>query len=150
LRHGIGFVPCAPDEFEIARVEFARDYIVDECLRPCKDWRQALFFGKLLLGFGGGAVDRLRESLGRNRKSKADDAREPFVERPLELGLLRLDEGLRDSSGNEFGPPAAAKIAIEIGIPIFLLGGDLIRCPAFWDANQTVGNISFGEIIEKV
>jgi len=41
LRHGIGFVPCAPDEFEIARVEFARDYIVDECLRPSKDWRQA-------------------------------------------------------------------------------------------------------------
>jgi hypothetical protein len=39
-------------------------------------------------------------------------------------------------AGNEFGSSAAAKIAIEIGVPIFLIRGDLIRRPGFRDANQ--------------
>ena len=99
LRRGIGFMSLAPDEFEIGRIEFGRQNIVDERLRPGEDRRQALLFGQLLLGLGGGAVDRLGERLGRDRESKADDAREPFVERPLEFRLLRLDKGLREPPG---------------------------------------------------
>src|SRR6202035_1354081 len=99
----------APDEFEIGRIEFGCQNIVDQRLRPGEDRREALLLGKLLLGLGGGAVDRLGESLGRDRESKADDAREPFVERPLEFWLLCLDKGLRNAAGYEFGPPAFAE-----------------------------------------
>ena len=85
LRRGIGFVSLAPDEFEVGRIEFGCQNVVDKRLRPGEDRRQALLLGQLLLGLGGGPVDRLGESLGRDRESKADDAREPFVERPLEF-----------------------------------------------------------------
>jgi hypothetical protein len=90
-RQGLG-----PDEFEIGRIEFGCQNIVDQRLRPGEDRRRALHLGQLLLGLGGGSVDRLGESLGRDRESKADDAREPFVEGPLEFRLLCLDEGLRE------------------------------------------------------
>jgi hypothetical protein len=52
--------------------------------------------------------------------------------------------------GNEFGSSAAAEIAIEIGVPIFLIRCDLIRRPGFRYADQAVWNISLGEIIEEI
>ena len=150
LRRGIGFETKAPNEFEIGSVEFACQNIVYKGFRPAEDWRKALFFGKLLLGLGSRAVKSLGESLRRDRESKADNAREPLVKRALEFRFLRLDEGFGDAAWHELGPPAAAELAIEIGVPIFLVRRDLIWRPIFWDSDQTVWNVSVREIIEKI
>ena len=69
----------APDEFEIERVEFLRDDLVDQVLHPGEHRGEALL-RHLLLRLRRGAVHLLRQRLRRDRKRKADDARQPFVE----------------------------------------------------------------------
>jgi hypothetical protein len=61
---------CAPDEFEIGGVEFARQNIVDERLRPGEDRRQALLLGQLLLGLGGGRLTVWVRAWGEIEKAK--------------------------------------------------------------------------------
>ena len=137
-------------EFEIGTVKFLRDDIVDQAFTQARIGARP---SSSDISFCVSAVARFIccvSACGETEKAKQMMRASHSSNGPLRSGSRVCTKVLATPPGTNFAAPAAAEIAVEIGVPIFLVRRDLVRRPILRHADEAVGNISLREIIEQI
>ena len=137
-----------PIEFQVRRVEQVGNDAVHGVLDPRHHRGQAFFHGRGSRHFSRGPVDLGDEGIGRHAEGKAHDAGQPFVVLILQHAVLgRL---VLHAAGYELGMAALGRVAFHEAIPILLELANLLGRPVFGHADQRLGHVAFGVVLQLV